>query len=1281
MVNVNGQLMLQNKPFVANQFYLIEWNGYTDPQIASPPTTGGSIDITNLKADEVTKINWNIATLTATIIDSTGTSTPATITSRGPTSIKVTIPPGYKRFTLSLDDTKGRKYSQYVHYQLPYISTLYARGYTVGSSVTITGGNFGTTPVDLSITIAGAACTGYNVVESYTTVACNLAAATTSSLALLPITIGYGPNNYVASYRNNIPFYDFNTMTVIRACADCMGIPNDFAHWMVYSPEIDYNTPYFGVVINSAQSNAIVSNYNPGTRKLWEGLSVTGPPNTIVYASGGGPYESVVAYTPFNTTLGGTCVPTAIYCPGDPIVGSTKLIAYGQESGVGKQYPIFDVDALLGEFVYYGGYRPTKGTDLVLKFDTAGGQVAYTVTGSVGFKFTKRSFVMSGVTYTFPNVYQTSLNGLTLVIPAGTGVDIPVTVNIESYSFTNVKVSYNPPTITKISPAITSIPGKVTVSGTNFGPSASSITAKLTLGANTNTVTCRIATAHTALECDFPGGYGTQTFTLIVGGQTTTFTYTYQPPVITAQPTNNGDVLVLTGTSFGTALTNMALSIPTVSGTATLTTVSDPQTYTVKVATTSKNGPIFTTVGGQTSNTVYMTYKPTITGVTSLSTSASSTLTISGSFLSLTRSNSSNCVVSIMIDSIPCTIPSNPDASSIMCTAPAITGSHSLVVTIDGKASDPFTIAAPLPTIASIQQLSPTMVITGTNFGTVAANVVITLGTLTITPSSVSNLKVTATLPSSATNGPLTVTVSGQVSNVVFMTLKPIVNGVSGVATGAPSNIIITGNFLSIIRSNSSSCVVSIMIDSTPCTNPTNPDATSLQCTAPALIGAHLLVVTIDGKSSSGFTFTAPLPTIASVQQTGQTIVITGTNYGTVSAYAPIAFGTLSITPTSFTDTKITATLPAASTNGPLSITVGGQGSNAVFVTLKPIVTGVSGVSTSSTSSIIISGSFLSIIRSNSSNCVVSIMIDSTPCTSPSNPDATSLKCTAPALTGSHSLVVTIDGKSSDAFTFAAPSPTVATVQQTADTIVITGTNYGTVAANLAITLGSMTITPSSVTDTKITATLPATATNGPVKVTVSGLPSNIVSFAITPIFVSANAIPTNGGALVITGKFLNSVDSANNPLTQTVTVGASNTPCTGAAITQGNTQLTCTAPAGVGMNIAITITIGPKSTTGAFNYLAPSITSVIQSPTVAQITVTGTNFGQQATAIGVFINGATVQASPSPSHTPRSLPQSQRHPRVMMSTSLLVDSRPTRSSSTSSQSCRPLDNHPPSEA
>ncbi|GAM21158.1 hypothetical protein SAMD00019534_043330 [Acytostelium subglobosum LB1] len=1189
--------------------------------MSSPPTNGADIDITNLRGDEVTSVNWNIATLTATIIDSTGTSTPATITNRGTTSIKVTVPPGYKRFTMALDDTKGKKYSQYVHYQLPYVSTLYARGYTVGSAVTLTGGNFGTTPVDLSITIAGATCTGYTVVESYTTVACNLAVATTSTLSLLPITIGYGANNYVASYRNNVPFYDFNTLTVIRACVDCLGTINDVYNWMDQSPAIDNNVAYMAAVINSAQSNAIVSNYNIGTKKLCEGL--TSGFSDITYLATGGPYDDVVAYSPIST-----CLPAAVYCPGDKMSGSTALVAFGQELGVGKQYSITDGNALLGEFIYFGGFKPTQAAAVTIKLDTVGGTVAFTAGGSVGFKFTQRSFVFNSVTYTYPNVYQTSMTGLSLLIPEGTGTNNLVTVNIESYSLTNLKISYNPPTITKILPALTSIPGKVTLTGTNYGSSAGSITAKITLGASTtNTVTCRIVTAHYTLECDLPGGFGTQTFTLTVGGQSATYSYTYLAPVIT-QPTNNADILVITGTGLGVLPTDTIVSIPTVSGTATLTTVSDPQTYTAKIVTTTKNGPISVTVGGQTSNTMYMTYKPAVTGVSGVSTGAPSSIVISGSFLSLTRSNTTNCVVSILIDTIPCTSPSNPDASSIKCTAPALTGSHTLVLTIDGKASDPFTIAAPLPTIASIQQTSPTMVITGTNFGTVAANVVITLGTLTIIPTIVSDLKITATLPATATNGALTVTVGGQVSNVLFMTIKPIVNGLSGVATGAPSNIIISGSFLSIIRSNSSNCVVSIMIDSTPCTNPSNPDATSLQCTAPALIGAHSLVVTIDGKASDGFTFGAPLPTVASVQQTGATIVITGTNYGTASAYASISFGTLTIIPSSVTDTKITATLPAASTNGPLSVTVAAQVSNSVFVTIKPIVLGVSGVSTGASSSILISGSYLSIIRSNSSSCVVSIMIDSTPCTSPSNPDALSLRCTAPALTGSHSLVVTIDGKASDAFTFAAPTPTVVSVGQTVDTISISGTNYGTVAGNVVITLGSMTITPSSVTDTKITATLPATATNGPLKVTVSGTPSNSITMSITPIFVSANAVPTDGGALVITGKFLNSVDSANNPLTQTVTVGASNTPCTGAAITQGNTQLTCTAPAGVGMNTAITITIGPKSTTGTFNYLAPSITNVVQSTTTAQITVTGTNFGQQATSIGVFINGATVQAS-----------------------------------------------------
>ncbi|GAM21155.1 hypothetical protein SAMD00019534_043300 [Acytostelium subglobosum LB1] len=1225
LVKENGQVAFQHKPYTTNQIFLIEWNGYSDPLIPMPPTTGGSIQITNFITEEVTKALWNMPTLLVNIIDLvSGVSTPVSITQKLPTSIKINVPPGFKRFNLSIDDTKGRTFSQVVHYQLPYINTVYARGFTVGSLVTITGGNFGTTANELSITMAGAACTGYSVVEAYTSVACNLAASTTSTLSLLPITVGYGVNNYAATYRNNLPFYDPNSMTTIRVCANCVASLANINTWTLASATngiIDGNRPYVGVVYNAAQSATIVNSYSLGSNRLMEALD-TYTANSISYKDQYSPFFKVAAYTPFSAGTPGVCVPTAVYCNGDAMPYSTYYVTFGQENGIGKQYSNGD-NTVAGELVYYGGFKPTQSaSNINLKVDTAGGTVSYSVgSGSVGFKFTQRSFTMFGVNYTFPNVYQTDLFAVNLVIPAGTGVNVPVTIYIESYpALTNLFITYNPPTITKISPSITSIPGKVIVSGTNFGSSAGSITAKITLGALTIPVTCRVLTAHVSLECDFPGGFGTQTFTLTVGGQVVTSSYTYQPPVITVQPINNGDVLVLTGTGFGTVLTNMALSIPTVAGTATLTTVSDPQTYTVKVVTTTKNGPIFTTVGGQVSNTMYMTYKPAVTGVSGVSTSTASSIVIAGSFLSLTRSNSSSCDVSILIDSTPCTIPSNPDATSIKCTASALTGSHSIVVTIDGKSSDSFTFAAPSPTVAgNIQQNGETIIITGANFGNNAANVVVTLGGQTISTTSVTDGSITATLPATATNGPLLVTVSSIPSNVQNFEITPIFVSANAIPTDGGA-LVITGKFLNSVDSANSPLTPTVTIGaSTQCKDAAVTQGnTQLTCTAPAGVGKNNAITIAIGSKSTAGTFNYLAPSVTSVVQspTDPQITVTGANFGQQATAIGVFINGATIQATSFSSgyTQIVATIPTSTKSDDVYVIVGGQSSNSEFLSTIPILATI-GQPPAAGGSISIIGTFMQSTDYFGNTLVPTVTIDTNiACTGAAFTGSSGLvvTCLAPAGTGvGHMAVVSINSQASNPSPFEYQAPSIISATQDDKAITVTGVNFGTDASKVTVVFGTAVSNfPTSITDTQIVANIPKDALNGGVNVVVDTQSAAVtLPFDLTPIINTVKSAPIAGGEITITGYFLNSVRQNSDPTTKSVTLLPS-TPCNNVnKIADDNNQarFTCTVPSGTGAP-TLRVTIDSKSTdTTEFAYGLPTIDSV-NVDTTNTITVIGTN-------------------------------------------------------------------------
>jgi hypothetical protein len=87
--------------------------------------------------------------------------------------------------------------------------------------------------------------------------------------------------------------------------------------------------------------------------------------------------------------------------------------------------------------------------------------------------------------------------------------------------------------------------------------------------------------------------------------------------------------------------------------------------------------------------------------------------------------------------------------------------------------------------------------------------------------------------------------------------------------------------------------------------------------------------------------------------------------------------------------------------------------------------------------------------------------------------------------------------------------PTVTSISPTSGpvgtTLTVTGTKFG--ASQGASTLsvnGAVASSISTWTDTQIVATVPVTATTGPVKVTVQGVDSNTVTFAVPPPVVSS---------------------------------------------------------------------------------------------------------------------------------------------------------------------------------
>lgn len=142
-----------------------------------------------------------------------------------------------------------------------------------------------------------------------------------------------------------------------------------------------------------------------------------------------------------------------------------------------------------------------------------------------------------------------------------------------------------------------------------------------------------------------------------------------------------------------------------------------------------------------------------------------------------------------------------------------------------------------------------------------------------------------------------------------------------------------------------------------------NWSTTAFDTTVPAAAATGPVKVTVGGATSAGVTFTVtPAPNITSLNPSaaaaGQNVTIIGSNFlaAQASGSSTVTFNGKTATPSSWSDTSITAPVPADATSGPVVVTVSGNPStNNPTFTL--VTTGtISGVVTRATGGAAVAG-------------------------------------------------------------------------------------------------------------------------------------------------------------------------------------------------------------------------------------------------------------------------------------------------------------------------------------
>ncbi|HYI11679.1 MAG TPA: IPT/TIG domain-containing protein [Thermoanaerobaculia bacterium] len=465
-------------------------------------------------------------------------------------------------------------------------------------------------------------------------------------------------------------------------------------------------------------------------------------------------------------------------------------------------------------------------------------------------------------------------------------------------------------------------------------------------------------------------------------------------------------------------------------------------------------------------------------------------------------------------------------------TPPMVAGSASVKVeNFDGQSHTGFNVY----TYTGIDRLSPVLgspgtVVTVFGAGFVSGATVTLGGTPATNVEFVSGSELQFTVPAATpgivdvvvNSGPLTLT---KEDGFRILAPPPTVTGFTP-NTGLPgSEVILTGtNFVDVLSVNFSvNAAANFTVDS----------PTQITAIVPNAGQTGTITVNTDsGTATSAASYTvenaaAEIATVVpAAGAPGTLVTITGVKMGGATS---VKFnGTEATTFTLTGTTEIKAVVPEGGSTGPICITTPGPftGCSAISFRYPPTVTGFSPPNALPGDTVTITGfDFVN---------VISLTFNSTETAAFSvNPAGTSITATVPAAATTGPITVTAEAGAGFSSTSFGIRPVITSFTPARSgigtTVTITGLRFGG-ATN--VTIGGSAATFTVISDTQIQATVPASATDGPIfVVTPGGSATSSTSFSVALTPIASSFSPTNGppGTLVaISGQNFNTTTSVH---------------------------------------------------------------------------------------------------------------------------------------------------------
>jgi hypothetical protein len=568
-----------------------------------------------------------------------------------------------------------------------------------------------------------------------------------------------------------------------------------------------------------------------------------------------------------------------------------------------------------------------------------------------------------------------------------------------------------------------------------------------------------------------------------------------------------------------------------------------------------------------------------------------------------------------------------PAANQVVAIVPAdaVTGAISITfsnnTTLTSAAT--FTVAPRVDSFTPVIGTAGTQVtIFGANFNTTSGQTAVRFGGVAATTVSVPAVnQLVATVPNGALTGPLSVSTSIGTNTT---STNFVVSG-TAIITGFTPAIGPTGSVV-VISGGDFTGATAVKFNGTNAASFTVTAASQISATVQATATTGPISVTTPNgtvTSSSNFVVSGLAPIVTGFSpfggKAGDPIVITGINFTTATN---VAFNGVTAVASVTSDTQISATVPAGATTGPIRvINPGGTNATGSNFIIGPFVTGFSPVSAQVGSQVVVDGlNFLDVTNVAFTSAAGGF----TNASGVQIVAATQLRATVPVgATNGPIRVISPSGTNvtSSNLTVFALAPVITDFTPTnglpGSSVTLNGANFlgATSVSFNGVAAASFNVTA----DSQITATVPATATTGPISVsTPGGSVTSSVPFYLPPRLTTVSpATGVVGATVTLTGTNFTGVTA--------VTFVAANSTTISAPITSlGATQLVVLLPTNA-ISGAITVTTpgGVIASTGNFT-VTPRVDSFtpLLGPVGTTVTVRGQSF---TNATAVLFNGVNA--------------------------------------------------------